>query len=306
MSVRRAHASARSACSLRLLTPLLALLLLVSPARPGPDSVESETDVAIVGRGMSALPVLLAQVESQNAGKRLRARRLATRIVLARYRSLAPAGMRLVHGAMRINRRGVHLDGAFYLGVREVTRAEFAAFAKANDLDKGGWSEGDPAQPVVWVTQLGAADYARWKSARLPTLEELSNAATSFGRLRFPWGTRFDARFLNSKERARGISEVPGSCPRGRSHAGIDDLLGNVSEWTTTRTGKSKRFRVFGGSFKDSIKGRLAPFAVNRMAATARSDDVGFRIALSLPRLAPEPPRAPPNSGAPADPDSPR
>ncbi len=68
----------------------------------------------------------------------------------------------------------------------------------------------------------------------------------------------------------------------GGESAGIHDLLGNVSEWTTTTTGKSKRFRIFGGSFKDLLGSRSAPFVVNRMAATARSAEVGFRIARAL------------------------
>ncbi len=276
-----------------LLLPLIPLLL-ISTARSG-----TQDDAELLKRGIDALPALLASVDSPDADRRLRSRRLATRIVLAHHRAHAPAGMEFVYGPVRVDHRGVHLKGAFYLASREVTRGEFAAFAAATGLKRGRWADGDDAHPVVWISYEEAGAYAKWKKARLPSLEELSNAATSFGRLRFPWGGRFDARFLNSKEGARGSEQSPGSFARGRSPAGIHDLLGNVSEWTTTATGKSKRLRIFGGSFKDLLGRRSAPFVVNRMAATARSADVGFRLALALPRIAPRPPQAP--AGVPGD-----
>jgi len=259
---------------------------------------ESESEADAIRRGVPALPGVLARVQAKDADIRMRARRLATRIVLDHYIRSAPPGMRLVHGPSRITRRGVHLDGAFYLSTREVTRAEFAAFAKATRRERGRWAEGEPDAPVTWVTLVDAHAYATWKQARIPTLEELSNATTSFGRFPYPWGRTFDARCLNSREGGRGGEVPPGSMKRGRSPAGIDDLLGNVSEWTTTLTGKSKRYRVFGGSYRDRAEGRRPPFAVTRMAATARSDIVGFRLARSLPRLPTEPPKAPPSNPA--------
>jgi len=254
---------------------------------------EPQGDAAIIRRGLPELPALLARIDDSDAHTRMRARHLATRIVLDHYTRIAPAGMRLVYGPTRITSRGVHLDGGFYLSAREITRAEFVAFAKATKRSRDRWADGEPDFPVTWVTQIDAAAYAEWKGARLPTLEELSNAATSFGRFPYPWGRRFDARCLNSREGGRGGEVPPGSCKRGRSPAGIDDLLGNVSEWTTTVTGSARRMRVFGGSYRDRADGRRAPFAVTRMAATARSAQVGFRLALSLPRLPTEPPRAP-------------
>ncbi|MHC4955215.1 MAG: formylglycine-generating enzyme family protein [Planctomycetota bacterium] len=252
-----------------------------------------DADADIIRRGLDALPALLQEVDADDADVRLRSRRLATRIALDHFTREAPKGMRLVHGPIRIDRRGVHLDGGLYLSAREVTVSEFAAFAKATKRERGRWAKGEPESPVVWVSLDDALAYAKWKKARLPTLEELSSATTSFGRFRYPWGSKFDARFLNSKEAGRGGASAPGGFARGRSPAGIDDLLGNVSEWTTTTTGKSKRLHIFGGSFKDRIAGLRAPFAVNKMARAARDADVGFRLAKSLPRLPTAPPRAP-------------
>lgn len=262
---------------------------------------DKQSEVELIRRGLPALPGLLVQIEDKDADARMRARRLATRIVLDHYTRSAPPGMRLVYGPTRITSRGVHLDGGFYLSAREVTRAEFAAFAKATKRARERWADGDPDLPVNWITQVDAAVYAEWKGARLPTLKELSNAATSFGRFPYPWGRGFDGRCLNSREGGRGGEVPPGSCKLGRSPAGIDDLLGNVSEWTTTVSGSSGRFRVFGGSYRDRAAGRRAPFAVTRMAATARSATVGFRVARSLPRLPTQPPRAPASS-----PDAPK
>jgi len=266
---------------------LTCVLAFVASARAGLNEAEA------IRNGLPALPGVLALVDNKDPDTRLRARRVAARIVIDHYVRSAPSGMRLVYGPVRITRRGVKLQGGLYLAAREVTRAEFIAFAKATHRARGRWAEGESGLPVTWATMQDALAYARWKKARLPTITELSNACTSFGRLPYPWGSEFDARCLNSREGGRGGEVAPGSCPRGRSPAGIDDLLGNVSEWTTTITGSSKRHRVFGGSYRDRANGRRAPFGVTRMAVSARSATVGFRLAQSLPRLPTEPPRAP-------------
>jgi len=246
-----------------------------------------DADDAVVRSGLKALPALLKDVHSKNAAKRVRARRLATSIVLDHYRSIAPAGMKLVHNRVSFADKLPGLPGAFYLSASEVTRAEFFRYAKDKSLPTDGqtWMKGAPALPVVWVSYDQAAAYAKSKGARLPTIEELSRASTSFGRLADPWGNQFDPRFLNSHEARAGVPKPPGSFPLGRSRAGIDDLLGNVAEWTSSSTGKTKRRRIFGGSWRTPLAGKRAPFQVNRMAKTARDQDVGFRLSKSLPAL---------------------
>ncbi len=96
----------------------------------------------------------------------------------------------------------------------------------------------------VYVSFAEANAYARWRGARLPSEAEFQRAAyasDAAGARRYPWGDAPpDAR--------RGVfdfgswdPEPAGSHPAGRSAWGVDDLLGNGWEWT------SSVFRPFPG-----------------------------------------------------------
>jgi formylglycine-generating enzyme required for sulfatase activity len=113
--------------------------------------------------------------------------------------------------------RPVRLTRAFYLGVREVTNAEFRAFKPDHKSGEfGGKTLDDPDQPVVRVTPAEAMQYLNWLSIRdglqpvyeekqgewvlvrplrtgyrLPTEAEWEWAARFAGRdaaLLYPWG----------------------------------------------------------------------------------------------------------------------
>lgn len=93
-----------------------------------------------------------------------------------------------------------------------------------------------PSWPV-YATCVEAEAYARWKGARVPTEAEYHRAAfgTPSGEERlYPWGdeipdlTRGNFGFAN-------WDPVPvGSYPDGASAWGVDDLVGNGWEWTST------------------------------------------------------------------------
>jgi formylglycine-generating enzyme required for sulfatase activity len=87
-----------------------------------------------------------------------------------------------------------------------------------------------------------------------------------------------------------------GSFPRGASSEGIDDLLGNVAEWTASRVdffdadaqrgvleGRApESFVVRGGSFWSGADALAPPRFRVLLGAARASEGVGFRCALSL------------------------
>lgn len=262
----------------------LLLFLSLGFAPPGRAS-DAPTDAAVIAQGLAALPSLLKEAESTEAAVRLRARRLARRIVVEHYRRLAPEGMALVFKSVQIDRKGIRLQDGFYLGKREVTVGAFRAFAQTARYSFRPWKDLADDMPIVRVSFKEARAYAVSRNARLPTITELGHASTAFGRLRYPWGDSFEARRLNSKEGAATGPAKPGSYPLGRSAEGIDDLLGNVAELTRSTTENSKRHRIFGGSWRTRVDGMRTPFQTNKMTRNGRGRDVGFRLAQSLPRL---------------------
>jgi formylglycine-generating enzyme required for sulfatase activity len=94
--------------------------------------------------------------------------------------------------------------------------------------------------PLAWpvyVSQAEASAYARWRELKLPTEAQFQRAAfgSPGGReQQYPWG--FDAPMP-----AHGVfdftswdPEPAGRHPAGRSAWGVDDLIGNGWEWTST------------------------------------------------------------------------
>jgi ergothioneine biosynthesis protein EgtB len=96
------------------------------------------------------------------------------------------------------------------------------------------------ALPLAWpvyVSQAEADAYARWRDARLPTEAEFQRAAFGApdGRERaHPWGDAEAASGHGVFDFASWDPEPVGSHPAGRSAWGINDLVGNGWEWTST------------------------------------------------------------------------
>jgi len=129
------------------------------------------------------------------------------------------------------------------------------------------------ALPLAWpvyVSHAEAAAYARWRDARLPTEAEYQRAAfgSPDGERQYPWGNDRPSadHGVFDRLRASGASaslaearnhvaraeadfssydpEPVGSHPAGRSAWGVDDLVGNGWEWTSTTFAPFPGFRA--------------------------------------------------------------
>lgn len=150
--------------------------------------------------------------------------------------------------------------GDFALSRYEVTNAEYRQFVLAGGYvlqehwDPEGWAwvhshrteeelkywygrdYGQDLQPVVGVSWYEADAYCRWAGGRLPTEAEWEKAARwdpGAGRSRlYPWGDEWAKELCNGMfDAISGVASV-GSFPGGRSPYGLDDMAGNVWEWT--------------------------------------------------------------------------
>lgn len=95
-----------------------------------------------------------------------------------------------------------------------------------------------PDEPVQHVSFYEAEAYAAWAGARLPTEVEWEKACVwdpaTGTRRRFPWGAAEpDAHRANLDGDALRPAPV-GAYPEGASAYGVEQLLGDVWEWTTS------------------------------------------------------------------------
>ena len=103
--------------------------------------------------------------------------------------------------------------------------------------------------PLAWpvyVSQAEASAYAKWRGARLPTEAEFQRAAygSPAGERRYPWGDEPPSPAHGVFDFASWDPEAAGSHPRGASAWGVEDLVGNGWEWTSTPFAPFPGFRA--------------------------------------------------------------
>jgi serine/threonine protein kinase len=208
--------------------------------------------------------------------------------------------------------RLVYLD-AFYIDISEVTNAWYAGCVEAGVCDPPGVSSSqthDPYYdsfdfddyPVVNVTWNDAQTFCEWAGKRLPNEAEWEKAARGTDGRAYPWGVQFDDGEGNCGDEM-GDTAATGSCPRGASPYGVQDMAGNVAEWVEdvyqgdyyqeapdqNPAGPSSGSRrvVRGGSWQSTA---TQVRAASRAAAPPDGSDsaTGFRCALSA-SVAPSP-----------------
>lgn len=120
------------------------------------------------------------------------------------------------------------------------TRAQFAAFERATGIAPSGLTDGDTELPVEGISFAQASGFCDWLSRlrgeriSLPTETEWEFAASSRGRFRYPWGDEWDPSRANTAESGPGRASKSGEFSLGRSAQGIEDLAGNLEEWTSS------------------------------------------------------------------------
>lgn len=198
----------------------------------------------------------------------------------------------------------------FWIGLTEVTNAEFARFVDAGGYDDealwtgDGWqwrgeqafggpvcagdeAFGAPHQPVTCVSLYEAQAFAAWLSReselslRLPTAEEWEKGARGPDGRRYPWGDEPPDASLAVYAAALGQTADVGSRPAGVSPYGLLDMAGNAAEWTGSPSTFSDDYIVRGGSWFD-YAGDLVP-RINRYYDPGSQLNLnGFRLVANL------------------------
>jgi formylglycine-generating enzyme required for sulfatase activity len=185
----------------------------------------------------------------------------------------------------------------------EVTNGEYENFVRETNHEvpahwpNGRIVAGEENQPVVRVSYYDVEAFAKWRSKRdsvdyrLPTEEEWEYAARNgaAGNI-YPWGDRWeDERAVIGKTSIAAV----GTYSRGANKWGVQDLIGNVWEWTSSKIraypgsnvgfSKPEDYVIRGGSFNSSASGDKAITSTFRNDVSPDRKDglLGFRLVRS-------------------------
>ncbi|WP_437301049.1 formylglycine-generating enzyme family protein [Sorangium sp. So ce426] len=140
---------------------------------------------------------------------------------------------------------------------------------------------GKEKQPMVCVDFAQAEAYCAAQGKRLPRDDEWEWAARGGEEARpYPWGEEApkDQLCWSGGGTVRKTACDVGSFPAGASPQGIQDLAGNVFEWTTNANdGKGKMRIARGGSWRDGIAPLVRTARPGGFEATYRCGFLGIR-----------------------------
>lgn len=184
---------------------------------------------------------------------------------------------------------------AFAIDRFEVTVADYRACVQAGRCGPPGadagcnWPQSARSDhPINCVTWQDASSYCEAVGKRLPSEAEWEYAARGPDSSTYPWGEKRPTSDLSCWSRwalDEGTCAV-GSHPLGRSRFGLDDVAGNVWEWTASEhtsdyvseaSGKGRVCR--GGSWNNGLPTAMRIAVRLPEAASTRAKDIGFRCA---------------------------
>jgi iron(II)-dependent oxidoreductase len=153
---------------------------------------------------------------------------------------------------------------SFFIDKYPVTNADFKKFLDATryhptddhnflkDWTNGSYPAGWTNRPVTWVSIEDARAYAAWAGKRLPHEWEWQLAAQGTDGRNYPWGNKWDASMVPATNRTREVSGPSDmtTYPQAASPYGVEDLVGNVWQWTDEYADEHTRAAVLrGGSY---------------------------------------------------------
>jgi formylglycine-generating enzyme required for sulfatase activity len=195
----------------------------------------------------------------------------------------------------------------FSMDKTEVTNAEYAQFVNdANHAPPEQWGSvkapvGQELLPVSNVSYDDAIAFAEWRSKRdgvtyrLPTEEEWEYAARNGDKDNlYPWGNTWAPGRAATQEAGVGKEQPVGTYPQGSNRWGIQDLIGNVWEWTSTRASlypgstlklpeQNKDWIVARGGSYGSPANKLSGTMRDWFAPNYKNPVLGFRLVKSAP-----------------------
>ena len=204
--------------------------------------------------------------------------------------------------------RKVYLD-RFAIDVYEVTNKRYLKFIHSTGRKEPLNPYGDKLLseesgidnlPVVQVTWYDAVDYCRWAGKRLPTEAEWEKAARGIDGYSYPWGSQSPrTKPVNFERNWDGTKTLwpVGSQAETSSPYGIQDMAGNVREWTQdwyapdyyanapaqNPQGPPKGIlKVIKGGSWHSFKADLRSAARGKGGFALKTDGIGLRCARSI------------------------
>ena len=147
--------------------------------------------------------------------------------------------------------------------------------------------------PIVGISGRAAEAYCSWLgekrgvSLRLPTNLEWEKAARGVDGRMFTWGNAHDTNAALCWDNNVAKGKYPIAAPvssflKDKSIYGVNDLIGNVREFTTEKIANSNVFVIKGGSLKSRLLFSHCGYSTH--SSGDGENDIGFRYVMPIKR----------------------